>query len=126
MSARLRRGERGLSQSVQYALIFPALMLCTLGIIQSGMWVYGRHVASEAAHSAVDVGRSVDADVGSARAAALRIAAVGGLSQTSVTVERGPTEVRAVVSAQVPVILDLGLGLVTESAAAPVERVTAP
>lgn len=126
MSARHRRGERGLSQSVQYALIFPALMLCTLGIIQAGMWVYGRHVASEAAHAAVDVARSAHADAGSARTAALRIAAVGGLSQTSVLVERGPAEVRVAVSAQVPVILDLGLGRVTESAAAPVERVTTP
>lgn len=111
---------------MQYALIFPALMLCTLGIVQSGMWVYGRHVASEAAHAAVDVARSADADTGSARTVALRIAMVGGLNQTSVSVERGTTEVRVAVSAQVPVILDLGLGMVTESAAAPVERVTVP
>lgn len=111
---------------MQYALIFPALMLCTLGIVQSGMWVYGRHVASEAAHAAVDVARSADADPGAARSAALRIAAVGGLRHTAVSVDRGPAEVRVQVSAQVPVILDLGLGQVTESATAPVERVTTP
>lgn len=111
---------------MQYALIFPALMLCTLGTIQSGMWVYGRHVASEAAHTAVDVARRAAGDSGAASAAALRIAGVGGLSQTSVQVSRGTTEVRVEVSAQVPVILDLGLGRVTESAAAPVERVTMP
>src|SRR5215218_5550123 len=96
---RLTRSERGLSESVQYALIWPVLMLATLGIIQSGIWLHGRNVALRAASAAAD-----------AAAVATRIAESGGLKQISVTVHRGPTSVTATVQAQAALILDLGLG----------------
>lgn len=35
------RDERGLSESVQHAVIFPVLMLLTLGVIQAGIWIHG-------------------------------------------------------------------------------------
>jgi hypothetical protein len=36
------RDERGLSESVQWAVLWPALMLVTLGIIQAGIFLHGR------------------------------------------------------------------------------------
>ena len=33
----LRRDERGLSESVQFAVVWPVLMLSTLGILQAGL-----------------------------------------------------------------------------------------
>jgi hypothetical protein len=37
------RDERGLSESVQWAVLWPALMLLTLGIIQAGIFLHGRN-----------------------------------------------------------------------------------
>ena len=51
------RSDRGVSESVQYALIWPVLMLATLGIIQSGIWLYSRNVALRAAIAAADTAR---------------------------------------------------------------------
>jgi len=123
---RLTRSERGLSESVQYALIWPVLMLATLGIIQSGIWLHGRNVALRAASAAADIARGSYGTTADAAAVATRIAESGGLKQISVTVHRGPTSVTATVQAQAALILDLGLGSLTEGASTPVERVSQP
>ncbi|MDN5565044.1 MAG: pilus assembly protein, partial [Luteococcus sp.] len=41
--------ERGLSESLQWAVLLPVVMLTVLGIIQSGIWLHGRSVAANAA-----------------------------------------------------------------------------
>lgn len=120
------RGERGLSQSVQYALIIPVLMLSTLGIIQAGIWVHGRNVAERAADAAADAARGADSAAGAGVSAARQIAAAGGLTQVGVSVSRGPQQVDVTVTGTIPMFFDLGMGSVTERASAPVERVTQP
>ena len=40
------RNQRGLSESVQWVMITPVLMLVVLGIIQLGLWGYGRTVVA--------------------------------------------------------------------------------
>lgn len=115
-----------MSQSLQFTLVFPALMLSTLGIIQAGVWIHGRQVVSEAAHAAADVARSADSGPTAGQAAARRVADVAGLQDVSVSVSRSSTQVTATVSATIPMFFDLGLGRVTEAVAAPVERVTIP
>jgi hypothetical protein len=114
------------SQSVAYAVVVPALMLSTVGIIQAGVWIHGRHVTAEAAYAAADVSRSAGSGSESAVAAARRVAAVGGLRDVAISVSRGPAEVTVTVRATVPMFFELPLATVTESATAPVERVTAP
>ena len=120
------RDERGLSESVQYALIWPMLMLVTLGIIQAGIWIHGHNVAVRAANAAADAARGSRGSAGEAEQIAAGIARSGGLKAVSVGVHRGASSVAVQVSGTVPMIFDLGLGRITETASAPVERATNP
>ena len=120
------RDERGLSESVQWAVLWPALMLLTLGIIQAGIFLHGRNVAQRAATAAVDAARGSYGSAAEAEHLAANIASSGGLKNISVRVQRTGTTVSADVSASSPMIFDLRLGRITETAAAPMERVTVP
>jgi Flp pilus assembly protein TadG len=120
------RDERGLSESVQWAVLWPALMLLTLGIIQAGIFLHGRNVAQRAATAAVDAARGSYGSAADAQHLAANIATSGGLKDISVQVQRSGTTVTADVSATAPMIFDLRLGRISETASAPLERVTAP
>jgi Flp pilus assembly protein TadG len=120
------RDERGLSESVQWAVLWPALMLLTLGIIQAGIFLHGRNVAQRAATAAVDAARGSYGSAAEAEHLAANIASSGGLKNISVRVQRTGTTVSADVSASSPMIFDLQLGRITETATAPLERVTVP
>ena len=115
--------ERGVSESTQWALLIPALMLVVLGTIQAGVWLHGRNVASQAASAAAEHvawGRGSDAE---AAAMGRRISDAGGLTGAVVRIDRQAGAVRVVVTAHASVIVDLGLGTVTEHAMMPLERV---
>ena len=120
------RDERGLSQSVQYAVILPALMLSSLGIIQAGLWVHGHDVALRSANGAVDVARGSYGTSAEAQKLAMRLTDAGGLQGVRVDVTRGAARVDVTVTAQAPLIFDVGLGRISETASAPRERVTPP
>ena len=120
------RDERGLSESVQWAVLWPALMLVTLGIIQAGIFLHGRNVAQRAATAAVDAARGSYGTAADAQHLAANIAASAGLKDVSVRVQRSGTTVTADISATAPMIFDLRLGRISETASAPLERVTAP
>jgi len=120
------RDERGLSESVQWAILWPLLMLLTLGIIQAGIFLHGRNVAQRAATSAVDIARGSYGTAADARHLAETIARSGGLEHISVRVQRTGTTASADVSGNAPMIFDLGLGRITETATAPLERATPP
>lgn len=122
----IRRDQRGLSESVQHAVVFPVLMLITLGIIQTGIWIHAHNVAAQSAAAAVDIARGSYGDTGAARETALRLAASGGLGAVEVQVTQGGGEVRATVAGEAPLLIDFGLGRVSEFAAGPVERVSQP
>lgn len=123
---RLRRDERGLSQSVQYAVLTPTLLLVTLGIVQAGVWIHGHNVALQAANAAIDVARGSYGRPGEAHDLAGKLAAAGGLRDVRVAVSRGSAEVKITVSAQAPLIFGAELGRIVETAHAPLERVTGP
>lgn len=120
------RDERGLVESVQHAVIWPVLLLVTVGIIQAGIWVHGHNVALRAAQAGVDAVRGSYGSVGEAGQVAGGIARGGGLAAVDVRVSRGTATVQVTVTGTAPAILDLGLGRITETASAPVERVTTP
>ena len=120
------RDERGLSESVQWAVLWPALMLVTLGIIQAGIFLHGRNVAQRAATAAVDAARGSYGSAADAQHLAANIAASAGLKDVSVRVQRSGTTVTADISATAPMIFELRLGRISETASAPLERVTAP
>ena len=122
----LLRGERGLTESAQYAVILPLLLLVTLGIIQAGVWLHGHNVAARAASAAVDVARGSFGSTAEAQEQAADLATAGGLLDVRVSVTRGAGRVTAAVSARAPVIFPVGLGRISETATAPLERVTPP
>ena len=124
---RRRRGDqRGLSSSTQLAVVFPLLMLLTLGIVQAGLWLHARNVAQRAATAAVDVARGSYGSAGEGEQRARDLAAAAGLTGVVVHVDRGPQRVTADVTAHATLVLDLGLGTVEETASGPRERVSAP
>jgi Flp pilus assembly protein TadG len=122
----MARDERGLSESVQWAILWPVLMLLTLGIIQAGIFLHGRNVAQRAATAAVDAARGTYGSAADAQHLGESIASSGGLREISVRVQRTGTTVTAEISAYAPMIFDLGLGRIYETAVAPLERVTQP
>ncbi|MBP8920324.1 MAG: TadE/TadG family type IV pilus assembly protein [Micropruina sp.] len=114
--------ERGVSESTQWALLIPALMLVVLGTIQGGIWLHGRNVAAQAASAAAEQvawDRSPDA---AAAAMGRRIATSGGLLAAEVRIERGGGSVRVTVTGRAPLIIDLGMGAIAEHAVMPLER----
>ena len=122
----MARDERGLSESVQWAVLWPLLMLLTLGIIQAGIFLHGRNVAQRAATAAVDAARGSYGRRATLNSWAETIASSGGLEHISVRIQRTGTTASADVSGTAPMIFDLGLGRITETATAPLERVTQP
>lgn len=101
-------------------------MLATLGIVQAGVWIHGHNVAVRAAHAGTDVARGSYGQAREAQDRATKLAAAGGLRDLRVTVAKGGDRVSVTVSAQAPLIFDLRLGRISETASAPVERVTGP
>jgi Flp pilus assembly protein TadG len=122
----MARDERGLSESAQWAVLWPLVMLLTLGIIQAGIFLHGRNVAQRAATAAVDAARGSYGSAGEAEQLGTTIAGSGGLRNISVRVRRTGSTVTADVTAYPPMIFDLDLGRINETAAAPRERVTRP
>lgn len=122
----LPRDERGLSESLQFAAVWPLLMLVTLGVIEGGLWLHARNVAERAAIAAVGAASGSHGSADAARELGSHLAGSGGLSDVTVEVSRTATAVTVAVSADAPLVLDLGLGRVRETAAGPVERVTGP
>ena len=122
----MARDERGLSESVQWAILWPLLMLLTLGIIQAGIFLHGRNVAQRAATAAVDAARGSYGSAADAQHLGESIASSGGLRSISVRVQRTGTAATVEISAYAPMIFDLGIGRISETAVAPLERVTQP
>lgn len=120
------RDQRGFSESVQLAVIWPVLLLVTLGIIEAGIWLHARNVAERAAIAAVDEARGSFGTPGQAEQLGADLARAGGLEEVSLRVSRDATSVTATLTARAPALLGLGLGWVDETASAPLERVTPP
>lgn len=120
------RDHRGISHSAQFAVIWPVLLLVSLGIIQAGIWIHGHNVANRAANAAADAAAGSYGSAGEARQVGEGIARSGGLRSVSVDVSSGAETVSVTVAGTAPSILDLGLGRVRETASAPIERVTTP
>jgi hypothetical protein len=120
------RDQRGLSESTQWAVLWPLILLVSLGIIQAGIYLHGRNVAQRAATAAVDAARGSYGSVTEARQLAEGIARSGGLRSVWISIDRGPAVVTAEVRADPVLILDIGVGRLRETAIAPREKVSQP
>ena len=83
--------QRGVAESTQWAILLPALLLLVLGMVQLGVWLYSRTVASQAAAAVADLRATGPEADDAARRAGRRIATAGGLERVeiAVTSERG-------------------------------------
>lgn len=120
------RTARGLSESVQWAVLTPLLLFLILGLIQGGLWLHGRTVASNAAIAAAEEAALIDGTSADARAIAERIAAQGGLQGVDVRIVQSAERASATVSGTMPTFVDLGQTRVSEQSTRPRERVTRP
>ena len=120
------RDQRGITESAQFALIWPLLLLVSLGIIQAGIWIHSHNVANRAANAAVDAASGSYGSSAEARQIAEGIARSGGLTAVDVRVSAGSTVTQVTVAGNAPTLLDLPLGRIHETASAPFERVTRP
>lgn len=119
------RGERGVA-SVQMALIFPVL----IGVIWLGqsaaLYVYARAIALNSAAAGVSAAAVRNGTVGDCSAAAHRLWAklAGALTQVTITCTRNATTATATVTGHSPTLLPGWAPMVSQTASAPVERLT--
>lgn len=114
-------GERGLTESLQWAVLWPLVMLLVLGTIQLGVWWHAHLTLGAAAATAADLFTVEQTAPATAREAAIGVAASGGVEAVHVDVTRGAREVEVVVTGRAPLIIDLGLGAIRATATAPLE-----
>jgi hypothetical protein len=112
------------AESTQWAILLPTLLLLVLGMVQLGVWLYSRTVASQAAAAVADLRATGPGADTAARLAGERIALQGGLQQVEISVAAGPDHLVVTVSGRAPLFFDIGQGLVIERAVLPLERVT--
>lgn len=96
----MKQSQRGMSESVQWAVLGTAFLMCVLGLIEAGTLLHGRTVAVAAALAGAKAQSAVYATDG--RAAAERVASDGGLVGVRVTVREFAGEVAVIVDARVP------------------------
>jgi Flp pilus assembly protein TadG len=106
--------------TVQLAIIFPAVLLWLLLIVQYGLWWHARQVADAAAAEAVAAARiPTGTDVAGEQAALTYLAESGHLSNITVTVDIAAATVTATVTGDAPQLVPgFGWGVTASSHAA--------
>lgn len=128
----LTRRDRG-SSAIELVLLAPMVFLLTFLPIQGGLILQARHVVSAAAQEGARAARTVDLDAEQAQAAGAQratdfTAMLGGnmVHDTTVMVNRGPEQVRVVVTGNALAILPGFKLAVRGTSVSPVERFSAP
>lgn len=116
--------QRGVAESTQWAILLPTLLLLVLGLVQTGVWLYSRTVAAQAAAVTADLRATGPMAEAAARLAGERVAAKGGLQQVEISVATADGHLVVTVSGRAPLFFDVGQGLVIERAVLPLEQVT--
>lgn len=109
--------------TIQVAILFPAVLLWLMLIVQYGLWWHAKQVANAAAAEAVAVTRLPDGTESDGDVAAHRfVDQAGNLTDIAVTVNRQPTVVIAEVRGDAPRLVPGVEWSVTARSQAPVER----
>lgn len=115
-------GDTGMTTS-QVAILFPAVLLWLMLIIQYGLWWHAKQVANAAAAEAVDVVQIPTTSTASGGTAAREfLAQSGNLTDIAVTVERTPALVTVEVTGRAPRLVPGFTWSVTARSQGPVER----
>jgi hypothetical protein len=109
-----------MSESTQWAVLTPVVLLLVLGLVQLGVWLHSRTVAGQAAATVADLRASGLSD---AVGAGERVALDGGLQQVSISTHLDTDTVTVTVTARAPLFFDVGQGVIVEQAVLPLERV---
>ncbi len=119
--------DRG-SESVATALVLPLLLGIVLALVQGALWYHGKTLAHAAASSGYHQARTLNGTVASGTTAAQQLlAGPTTLTEATVTVSRGDTEVTVVVSGTTPTIVPFLAGpRVEQHVSGPTERWVAP
>ncbi|MGO4957622.1 TadE/TadG family type IV pilus assembly protein [Luteococcus sp. Sow4_B9] len=110
-----------MSESVQWAVLLPVLMLGILGAIQTGIVLYGRSVAAHAALAGAEAQALAGASGGSGERVARELAEQGGLRDVKIVVARPGGEVRVQVRGRVDTFFAVGPTTVEGDAVMPME-----
>lgn len=116
------RDQRGLSESVQWAVLMPLLLLMVLGISHAGIWLHGRTVATQAALAGAEAQSLAGASAGVAERVAGTVATDGGLREVAVSSHRSGDEVVVDVRARVDSFSPWGPTGVRSRATMPLEE----
>jgi Flp pilus assembly protein TadG len=124
-ASRHPRGQAG-SATTELVLLMPVVLLLVLLIVQFGLWLHARQVATAAAQEGLVAARveTGTAAAGHARAVAF-LTQTGGLRDVGVDASRDVTTARVTVTGTTPTVLPgtaLGVSAVAEG---PVERFVA-
>ena len=120
-------GQRG-AVSMELAIVFPAVLLLVMTLIQAALWFYARSLALGAAQEGAGEGRLQPASTERARAAAERFldqTAQDLLTGRTVAISGTPTSIQVTVTGTSLSLLPGRSGWpVTQTAVGPVERPT--
>lgn len=117
---RVRR-DRGLSQSVQWALLTPLIVLMISGIVQGAVVLQAHQIAKSAAMAGAEAEAWYNAPPGSGANVAKQAAIGSGLRNVTVSVTRSSGVATVTVTGSADLFLDFGQGRVTKSAVMPLE-----
>lgn len=96
-----------MSESLQWAVLTPVIVLATLGVVQVGVLSYARSAVREAAATGAEM-LAVTDDATQAVTVARRIAAQADLRDVDVVVQRTGNDVLVEVSARVNTFVKIG------------------
>ena len=115
------RAERGLSSSVQWALLAPLVLLTVLGLIQAGVVLHARTTVRQAAMAAAESEAVLGSQPGRSRAIVDRMVAPVGMEQVTTSITRSRGSVTVVVAGRAPLFFDIGMAGVSATAVMPME-----
>lgn len=119
MSAKF--GHRGMSDSVQWAVLTPLVLLCLCGVIQAGIWLAGRSAVQQAAMAGAERATILGGTTADAHDAAYRVAQQAGLHAISIEVSDTGNRVNVMVHAELGSLLPGNLDHVSADARRPKE-----
>jgi len=102
---RRRADERGMAESVQWAMLMPLLVACLVGIVGVCVWLAGRSAAQEAAYAGAAAAAIWDGDPAQASQAAIQVAEGSGLSDVVIVVGAQDTLTTVTVTGRVSTFL---------------------
>jgi len=114
--------ERGISESVQWAILGTVFLACLLGIIEAGLLLHARSVVVAAAQAASEAQAAWGASPGQADQVAHEFVAEGGLAGATVDVAASATDVTVTVSADAPSLIGWASPRVTARSTRPLEQ----